>query len=85
MLKKKERGTGKTDCILEDGLYIRRRDGIFKITSSFRFIEQPKVAVISERKMFRVIDGVVVSLSGVGAVEIEKNPRVIVPHSGEVF
>jgi hypothetical protein len=85
MLKKKERGAGKTDCVLADGLYVRRRDGVFKITSSFRFEEQPKVSVISVRRMFRVIDGVAVPLSGVGAVEIEKSPRVVAVHPGEVF
>lgn len=85
MLKKKERRNGKTDCILEDGLYIQKRDGVYKITSSFQFVEQSKVAVISNRRLFRVIDGIAVPLAGVGGVEVEKSPRTKVVYVGEIF
>jgi len=85
MLKKKERRDGKANCVLENGLYVRTRDGIFRVTKTLRFEEQQKLSVVSIRGLFWVIDNIVVPLSGVGSVEVEKYARVIVPYVGEIL
>ena len=75
MLEKKT-GRGSTPTtVLTDGLYIRRRGSLILVTESLNFRKQPLIKLSAPPGIFRVIDGMIIPLSGVAGVTVGYNPR----------
>jgi len=75
MLEKKTKGNESTNPLLENGLYMRRRSALIKIKSSLRMVNHPLVELKNNRGLFRVVDGIIIPLSGVSGIRFTRTPR----------